>query len=82
MCMIEYPMPQNRNKAILYALPTVSVLSKPRLEPRSHIITHYGNPVVPQLPLPKEEFPSMLVMETNSTNNVLFRYSDLYEFKI
>ncbi|MCJ8749314.1 hypothetical protein PDJAM_G00174940 [Pangasius djambal] len=73
-CVIEYPMPQNRTKAILYTLPTVSVPSKPRPQPRSRIIARYGNPEVPQLPLPREEFPSVLVMEANSTNNVIFRY--------
>ncbi|KAF5888686.1 tudor domain-containing protein 7A-like, partial [Clarias magur] len=73
-CTIEYPMPQNRNKAILYTLPTLNVTSKPRPQPSSHIIDYYGNPELPQLPLPKEEFPSVLVMEADSTNDVIFRY--------
>ncbi|KAK3507703.1 hypothetical protein QTP70_034715 [Hemibagrus guttatus] len=73
-CMIEYPMPQNRNKAILYILPNVTVPSKPRPQPRSCIIAYYGNLEVPKLPLPKEEFPSVLVMEARNTNNVICRY--------
>ncbi|XP_053474833.1 tudor domain-containing protein 7A [Ictalurus furcatus] len=73
-CMIEYPMARNRNRAILYTLPTVRVSSKPCPQPRSRIIAHYGNPEVPQLPLPKEEFPSVLVMEANSTDNLILRY--------
>lgn len=72
-------MVQNRNKAILYILPTVSVPSKLRPQPRSHIIAHYGNPVVPPLPLPKEEFPSVLVMEAKCTSNLIFRSSITYE---
>lgn len=79
--MIEYPLPQNRNKAILYTLPTMSLPSKPRPQPRSRIIARCGNPEVPKLPLPKEEFPSVLVMEANSTHNVIFRCSDTYKKK-
>ncbi|KAL7856275.1 hypothetical protein AOLI_G00198790 [Acnodon oligacanthus] len=73
-CVVEYPMPDNRHKAILYALPNVTQpQSWPRPQPRPLIITRYGNPEVPPLPLPKEEFPSVLVMEANSTN-IIFRY--------
>lgn len=80
-CVIEYPMPQNRNRAILYTLPTVSVPPKPRPRPRSRIIARSGNPEVPELPLPKAEFPSVLVMEACSTNNIIFRCSDAHEGK-
>ncbi|XP_066515805.1 tudor domain-containing protein 7A isoform X2 [Hoplias malabaricus] len=73
ICVVEYPMPDNREKAILYALPNVT-LSEPRPQPRPLIIARYGNPEVPPLSLPKEEYPSVLVMEANNTNNVIFRY--------
>ncbi|KAL7841121.1 hypothetical protein SRHO_G00248120 [Serrasalmus rhombeus] len=57
-CVVEYPMPDNRHKAILYALPNVTQpQSFPRPQPRPLIITRHGNPEVPPLPLPKEEFP-------------------------
>ncbi|XP_072525674.1 tudor domain-containing protein 7A [Salminus brasiliensis] len=72
-CVVEYPMPENRSKAILYALPSVAQPS-PRPQPRPFIITCCDNPEVPELPLPKEEFPSVLVMEASSTNSVVFRY--------
>uniref|UniRef100_A0A3B4EAP8 Uncharacterized protein n=1 Tax=Pygocentrus nattereri TaxID=42514 RepID=A0A3B4EAP8_PYGNA len=73
-CVVEYPMPDNRHKAILYALPNITQpQSFPRPQPRPLIITRHGNPEVPPLPLPKEEFPSVLVMEANSTN-IIFRY--------
>ncbi|XP_035385922.1 tudor domain-containing protein 7A [Electrophorus electricus] len=72
ICVVEYPVPGHRNKAILYALPSCS-LPEPRPQPRP-LIMHHGNPEVPALPLPKEEFPSVLVMEANSTNNIIFRY--------
>lgn len=78
-CTIEYPMPQNRNKAILYTLPTVSVPSKPRPQPKSCIIACCINPEVPQLSLPKEEFLSVLVMEVKNTNNVICRYWDAHK---
>ncbi|KAF7686643.1 tudor domain-containing protein 7A [Silurus meridionalis] len=73
-CAIEYPMPQNRNKAILYTLPTLSLPSKPRPQPRSRVIDYYGNPKVPHLTLPEEEFSSVLVMEANGTDDVVFRF--------
>ncbi|XP_076869354.1 tudor domain-containing protein 7A [Brachyhypopomus gauderio] len=73
ICVVEYPMPHNRSKAILYALPSHSQ-TEPRPQPRPLLIACSGILQVPALPQPKEEFPSVLVMEANSTNNLVFRY--------
>lgn len=75
VCTIEYPMPQNRTRAILYILPTVRVSPKLRPQSRSPIIAYSGNPKVPELPLPKEDFPSVLVMEAKDPNNFICRSS-------
>ncbi|XP_022537427.2 tudor domain-containing protein 7A [Astyanax mexicanus] len=73
ICVVDYPMPENRHKAILYALPR-DTQPTPRPQPRPLTITCGGNPEVPELPLPKEGFPSVLVMEASSTNSIIFRY--------
>ncbi|XP_062865139.1 tudor domain-containing protein 7A isoform X2 [Trichomycterus rosablanca] len=74
ICFIEYPVPANRTKAILYTLPTISTPPKPCPRPGLPVITCAGNLGVPPLPQPNEEFPSVLVIEANSTDSVIFRY--------
>lgn len=56
--------------------------SKPRPQPRSCVIAYCGNLEVPKLPLPKEEFPSVLVMEARNTNNVICRCADAYTVQL
>nr|XP_055061819.1 tudor domain-containing protein 7A [Misgurnus anguillicaudatus]XP_055061820.1 tudor domain-containing protein 7A [Misgurnus anguillicaudatus]XP_055061821.1 tudor domain-containing protein 7A [Misgurnus anguillicaudatus] len=72
-CMVEYPMPDNRKRAILYALPS-RVETQPRPRPRPLLIPSPSNPYVPPLTLPNTEFLSVLVMEITSTNNVVLRF--------
>ncbi|KAI7810816.1 tudor domain-containing protein 7A [Triplophysa rosa] len=72
-CMVEYPMPDNRKRAILYALPS-HVDTQPRPRPRPLLLTCSGNPHVPPLTMPTGEYLSVLVMEINSTDSVVFRF--------
>ncbi|XP_062372752.1 tudor domain-containing protein 7B-like [Sardina pilchardus] len=74
-CVIEYPMPDNKRKAILYALPTVDE-SKPQnsVALQRKLFHPVTNSLVPPLLLPKEDYPSVLVVEALSTNNLVIRY--------
>uniref|UniRef100_A0AAY4D2T2 Uncharacterized protein n=1 Tax=Denticeps clupeoides TaxID=299321 RepID=A0AAY4D2T2_9TELE len=77
MCVVDYPMPDNHRKAILYSLPPleghrakpVQVVStrRPALQP-------HGRPPVPPLVMPKEDYPSVLLVEASSTDNIVLRY--------
>uniref|UniRef100_A0A8C7VS05 Tudor domain containing 7 a n=1 Tax=Oncorhynchus mykiss TaxID=8022 RepID=A0A8C7VS05_ONCMY len=66
ICTVEYPMADNKMKAILYG-PTTEYKAKVGLPLNS-------TPMVPPLLLPKEEFPSVLVVEARSTDQVILRY--------
>uniref|UniRef100_A0A8C8CXG8 Tudor domain-containing protein 7B-like n=1 Tax=Oncorhynchus tshawytscha TaxID=74940 RepID=A0A8C8CXG8_ONCTS len=66
ICTVEYPMTDNKMKAILYG-PTTEYKAKVGLPFNS-------TPMVPPLLLPKEEFPSVLVVEARSTDQVILRY--------
>uniref|UniRef100_A0A8C2ELK8 Tudor domain containing 7 a n=1 Tax=Cyprinus carpio TaxID=7962 RepID=A0A8C2ELK8_CYPCA len=71
-CMVEYPMPDNRKRAILYALPC-QVQAQPRPRPPPLVMPCTGNHV-PPLIIPTTEFLSVLVMEASSTNNIILRF--------
>uniref|UniRef100_A0A8C1APB5 Tudor domain containing 7 a n=1 Tax=Cyprinus carpio carpio TaxID=630221 RepID=A0A8C1APB5_CYPCA len=71
-CMVEYPMPENRKRAILYALPC-QVQAQPRPRPPPLVMPCTGNHV-PPLMIPTTEFLSVLVMEASSTNNIILRF--------
>ncbi|XP_026122596.1 tudor domain-containing protein 7A-like [Carassius auratus] len=71
-CMVEYPMPDNRKRAILYALPC-QVQAQPRPRPPPLVMPCTGNHV-PPLIIPTTEFLSVLVMEVSSTNNIVLRF--------
>uniref|UniRef100_A0A674DIT6 Tudor domain containing 7 a n=1 Tax=Salmo trutta TaxID=8032 RepID=A0A674DIT6_SALTR len=66
ICTVEYPMADNKKKAILYG-PTTEYKAKVGLPLNS-------TPMVPPLLLPKEEFPSVLVVEASSTDQIILRY--------
>lgn len=73
-CVIEYPMPDNRRKAILYALPTVDEgRSQSPVVPQRKLFHPVTNSLVPPLLLPKEDYPSVLVVEALSTNSLVIR---------
>uniref|UniRef100_A0A669C054 Tudor domain containing 7 b n=1 Tax=Oreochromis niloticus TaxID=8128 RepID=A0A669C054_ORENI len=59
ICTIDYPMPDNPKRAILY---------------RKELGRRLSNQAVPPLQIPKEEYPSVLVVEATNTNGVLLRY--------
>ncbi|XP_046901325.1 tudor domain-containing protein 7A [Hypomesus transpacificus] len=70
ICTVEFPMPNNKNKAILYG---------PRMQPTTKSPPPpSGLPVCPSLvpPLepPRELFPSVLVMDTSDASAVTLRY--------
>ncbi|XDV14704.1 hypothetical protein PO909_014914 [Leuciscus waleckii] len=72
-CMVEYPMPDNRKRVILYALPC-QVQTQPRPRPPPLFMHCESNPHVPPLVIPAAEYLSVLVMEVSSTNNVVLRF--------
>ncbi|XP_030643606.1 tudor domain-containing protein 7A [Chanos chanos] len=72
-CLVEYPMPDNRKKAILYALPSLQETQQ-RSVVRQLVVQSPGGPHVPPLLLPEEEHPSVLVVETCSADSVILRF--------
>lgn len=73
-CMVEYPMPDNRKRAILYTLPC-QVQTQPRSRPPPLVLPCTSNPHVPPLIIPTADFHSVFVIEINSTNNVVVRFA-------
>nr|XP_046181409.1 LOW QUALITY PROTEIN: tudor domain-containing protein 7A-like [Oncorhynchus gorbuscha] len=74
ICTVEYPMADNKMKAILYG-PTTEYKAKVSSTPSSPSGYKLNStPMVPPLVLPKEEFPSVLVVEARSTDQVILRY--------
>ncbi|XP_061107724.1 tudor domain-containing protein 7B [Conger conger] len=71
ICTIDYTMPNNPKKAILYAR---------AMEDHNHNRADPGMgrrpsaQSVPPLLIPKEEYPSVLVVEASSTSSVILRY--------
>ncbi|KAI1888320.1 hypothetical protein AGOR_G00183800 [Albula goreensis] len=78
ICTIDYPIPDNPKKAILYARagedenrnPTDQVAPKGTGQGRRPS----SSLVPPPLVIPKEEYPSVLVVEASSTSSVVLRY--------
>ncbi|XP_018615260.2 tudor domain-containing protein 7B isoform X1 [Scleropages formosus] len=80
VCTIDYPMPDNPKKAILYAR-SAEDKNRNRVEQRKPPSPTPGEPGRPlhmpgmaTLLVPKEEYPSVLVVEAASTNSVVIRY--------
>ncbi|XP_061815259.1 tudor domain-containing protein 7B isoform X2 [Nerophis lumbriciformis] len=86
ICTIDYPMPDNPKRAILYRKSSTggggedeicnkraSLASEDKQkvqEPERRLCDHS----VPSLQIPKEEYPSVLVVEATNTNEVILRY--------
>lgn len=77
ICTIDYPVPDNSKRAILY----VKELEEENcnrtdlsdLRAREETGRHVGSQSVPPLLIPSEEYPSVLVVEASSTNSVILR---------
>ncbi|XP_053485196.1 tudor domain-containing protein 7B isoform X1 [Ictalurus furcatus] len=78
ICTIDYPVPDNPKRAILY----VKVLEDENcnqtdsadLKAREEAGRRLSSQSVPPLLIPREEYPSVLVVEASSTNSVVLRY--------
>ncbi|KAK9972076.1 hypothetical protein ABG768_025407 [Culter alburnus] len=77
ICTIDYPMPDNPKRAILYAKVVEdenrnqSGLAGSKTKETAELRL---SQTVPPLVIPKEEYPSVLVVEASDTNNVILRY--------
>ncbi|XP_041840743.1 tudor domain-containing protein 7B isoform X2 [Melanotaenia boesemani] len=86
ICTIDYPMPDNPKRAILYRRSSIesredencnkrnSLTSEEDLRVRKELGRRLSNQAVPPLQIPKEEYPSVLVVEATNTNGVILRY--------
>ncbi|XP_059211606.1 tudor domain-containing protein 7B [Centropristis striata] len=88
ICTIDYPMPDNPKRAILYRRSSSgdgggedencnrrnSSASEEELRLRQELGRRLSNHAVPSLQIPKEEYPSVLVVEATNTNGVILRY--------
>lgn len=86
ICTIDYPMPDNPKRAILYRRSSAgggedencnrrsSSTSEEELRARAELGRRLSNHEVPPLQIPKEEYPSVLVMEATNTNAVILRW--------
>ncbi|KAF3697614.1 Tudor domain-containing protein 7B [Channa argus] len=87
ICTIDYPMPENPKRAILYRKSSTSgggedenrnrrnsSTSEEELRVRQELGRRLSNQAVPSLHIPKEEYPSVLVVEATNTNGVVLRY--------
>ncbi|XP_044039432.1 tudor domain-containing protein 7B isoform X3 [Siniperca chuatsi] len=88
ICTIDYPMPDNPKRAILYRRSSSgggggedencnrrnSSVSEEELKVRQELGRRLSNQAVPSLQIPKEEYPSVLVVEATNTNGVILRY--------
>lgn len=85
-CTVDYPMPDNPKRAILYRRSSVggggedencnrknSSVSEEELKVRQELGRRLSNHAVPSLQIPKEEYPSVLVVEATNTNGVILR---------
>ncbi|XP_061571997.1 tudor domain-containing protein 7A [Cololabis saira] len=80
ICMVEYPIPNNKKKAILYNCredvnnndAAGSHLCKRNLLPSGLEVV--GHKAPPNLVLPSEQYPSVLVTEAKSSNAVTVRF--------
>ncbi|XP_043100105.1 tudor domain-containing protein 7B isoform X2 [Puntigrus tetrazona] len=78
ICTIDYPMPDNPKRAILY---TKVVEDENRnqsglagSETKEAVERSLSSQTVPSLVIPREEYPSVLVVEAGDTNSVILRY--------
>lgn len=75
ICTIDYPVPDNPKRAILYAKVVEdenrnqSGLACPEMKLERSLSSH----TVPPLVIPREEYPSVLVVEASDTNCVILR---------
>ncbi|KAM3857687.1 tudor domain-containing protein 7B [Diretmus argenteus] len=88
ICTIDYPMPDNPKRAILYRSSSIggggredencnrrgSATSEEELRVRQEVGRRLSNQAVPPLQIPREEYPSVLVVEATNTNGVILRY--------
>ncbi|XP_038586418.1 tudor domain-containing protein 7B isoform X1 [Micropterus salmoides] len=89
ICTIDYPMPDNPKRAILYRRSSSggggggedencnrrnSSVSEEEMRVRKELGRRLSNQAVPSLQIPKEEYPSVLVVEATNTNGVILRY--------
>lgn len=70
ICTIDYPMPNNPKKAILYARAGEDH-NRNRVDPEAGLRPSAQS--VPPLLIPKEEYPSVLVVEASSASSVILR---------
>ncbi|XP_031440509.1 tudor domain-containing protein 7B isoform X2 [Clupea harengus] len=78
-CTIDYPMPDNPKRAILYVRSAEDENSNRAELGDTRALAEVGKrlscqPPVPALQIPREEYPSVLVVEAASTNRVVLRY--------
>ncbi|XP_036407332.1 tudor domain-containing protein 7B [Megalops cyprinoides] len=78
ICTIDYPMPDNPKKAILYARAGEDE-NQNQTDPEAtrageEAGRRLSTQAVPPLLIPKEEYPSVLVVEAASTSSVVLRY--------
>uniref|UniRef100_A0A667XJH5 Tudor domain containing 7 b n=1 Tax=Myripristis murdjan TaxID=586833 RepID=A0A667XJH5_9TELE len=88
ICTIDYPMPDNPKRAILYRRNSTggggrddencnsrsSSANEEELRARQEVGRRLSNQAVPPLLIPREEYPSVLVVEATNTNGVILRY--------
>lgn len=88
-CTVDYPMPDNPKRAILYRRSSSSAgggggedencnrrnssISEEELRVRQELGRRLSNHTVPALQIPREEYPSVLVVEATNTNAVVLR---------
>ncbi|XP_073691887.1 tudor domain-containing protein 7B [Garra rufa] len=78
ICTIDYPMPDNPKRAILYAK-VVEDENRNQSglagsETKETVERRLSSQTVPSLVIPREEYPSVLVVEASDTNYVILRY--------
>lgn len=71
ICTIDYPMPDNPKRAILYA--KVVEDENHNQSGLKETERRLSSRTVPPLVIPKEEYPSVLVVEASDTNSVILR---------
>uniref|UniRef100_A0AAY3ZZC2 Tudor domain-containing protein 7B n=1 Tax=Denticeps clupeoides TaxID=299321 RepID=A0AAY3ZZC2_9TELE len=78
ICTVDYPMPDNPKRAILYMRAGEDENCNPApfrdLQARAEAGKRLSSQLVPPLLIPSEEYPSVLVVEAASTDSVILRY--------
>lgn len=77
ICTIDYPVPDNPKRAILYMKQlrdeNCNQTDSADLKAREAAGRRLSSQSVPPLLIPREEYPSVLVVEASSTNSVVLR---------